>query len=176
MATKVVHIEVVDDLSSPAFLDAFTRFISRRGPCRDLYSDNGTTFTGANRLLKEDLAAWQNDNNQQSLANLGTHWHFIAPSAPHQGGLWEAAVKSAKYHLVRLVGAQLLWYSQLQTLATRIEACLNSRPLTPIYDDPNDKLALTPTDFLVGAPLVAVPEANIRTIPSNHIKHWLWLR
>ncbi|XP_054738011.1 uncharacterized protein LOC129244415 [Anastrepha obliqua] len=176
MATKAVHIEVVDDLSSPAFLDAFTRFTSRRGPCRDLYSDNGTTFTGANRLLKEDLAAWQNDNNQQSLANLGTHWHFIAPSAPHQGGLWEAAVKSAKYHLVRLVGAQSLWYSQLQTLATRIEACLNSRPLTPIYDDPNDKLALTPADFLVGAPLVAVPEADIRTIPSNRIKHWLWLR
>ncbi|XP_053960640.1 uncharacterized protein LOC128864903 [Anastrepha ludens] len=168
---KAVHIEVVDDLSSPAFLDAFTRFISRRGPCRDLYSDNGTTFTGANRLLKEDLAAWQNDNNQQSLASLGTHWHFIAPSAPHQGGIWEAAVKSAKYHLVRLVGAQSLWYSQLQTLATRIEACLNSRPLTPIYDDPDDKLALTPADFLVGAPLVAVPEADIRTIPSNRIKH-----
>ncbi|XP_054734809.1 uncharacterized protein LOC129242278 [Anastrepha obliqua] len=176
MATKAVHIEVVDDLSSHAFLAAFTRFTSRRAPCRDLYSDNGTTFTGANRLLKEDLAAWQNDNNQQSLANLGTHWHFIAPSAPHQGGLWEAAVKSAKYHLVRLVGAQSLWYSQLQTLATRIEACLNSRPLTPIYDDPNDKLALTPADFMVGAPLVAVPEADIRTIPSNRIKHWLWLR
>ncbi|XP_050324432.1 uncharacterized protein LOC126755732 [Bactrocera neohumeralis] len=101
MVTKAVHIEVVDDLSSQAFLDAFTRFVSRRGPCRDLYSDNGTAFVGANRLLKEDLAAWQGENNKRSLANSGTHWHFITPSAPHQGGLWEAAVKSAKHHLIR---------------------------------------------------------------------------
>ena len=57
MVTKAVHIEVLDDLSPQAFLDAFTRFVSRRGPCGDLYSGTGTVFVGANRLLKEDLAA-----------------------------------------------------------------------------------------------------------------------
>lgn len=98
MATRAVHIEVVDDLSAQAFLDAFTCFISRRGPCRDLYSDNGTAFVGANRLLQEDVAAWNNESNQRSLASMGTQWHFITPSAQHQGGLWEAAVKSAKHH------------------------------------------------------------------------------
>ncbi len=55
MVTKAVHIEVLDDLSPQAFLDAFTRFVSRRGPCGDLYSGTGTVFVGAN--LKEDLAA-----------------------------------------------------------------------------------------------------------------------
>ncbi|XP_036229935.1 uncharacterized protein [Bactrocera oleae] len=93
MVTKAVHIEEVDDLSAQSFLDAFTRFVSRRGPCRDLYSDNGTAFVGANRLLKKDLAAWQGENNQRSLADSGTRWHFITPSAPHQGGLWEAAIR-----------------------------------------------------------------------------------
>ncbi|XP_049309489.1 uncharacterized protein LOC125777807 [Bactrocera dorsalis] len=167
---------MVDDLSAQAFLDAFTRFVSRRGPCRDLYSDNGTAFVGANRLLKEDLAAWQGENNQRSLANSGTHWHFITPSAPHQGGLWEAAVKSAKHHLVRCVGTQVMWYSQLQTLAVRIEACLNSRPITPLYDDPEEKLALTPGDFLIGSPLLAVPEPDIKQIPSNRLKQWQLVR
>ncbi|XP_036341981.1 uncharacterized protein LOC118751388 [Rhagoletis pomonella] len=117
MVAKAVHIEVVDDLSSQAFLDAFTRFVSRRGPCLELFSDNGPAFISANRLLQEELVAWQNKGNQQSLANMGTHWHVITPSATHQGGLWEAAAKSAKHHLVHLVGAQALWHSQLQTLA-----------------------------------------------------------
>nr|XP_014095547.2 uncharacterized protein LOC106621290 [Bactrocera oleae] len=176
MVTKAVHIEVVDDLSAQAFLDTFTRFVSRRGPCRDLYSDNGTAFVGANRLLKEDLAAWQGENNQRSLADSGTRWHFITPSAPHQGGLWEAAVKSAKHHLTRCVGTQVMWYGQLQTLAVRIEACLNSRPITPLYDDPEEKLALTPGDFLIGSPLLAVPEPDINHIPSNRLKQWQWIR
>ncbi|XP_017490530.1 PREDICTED: uncharacterized protein LOC108378737, partial [Rhagoletis zephyria] len=174
IATRAVHIEVVDDLSAQAFLDAFTRFTSRRGPCRDLYSDNGTAFVGANRLLQEDVAAWNNENNQRSLASMGTQWHFITPSAPHQGGLWEAAVKSAKHHLVRCVGSQTMWYTQLQTLAARIEACLNSRPITPLYDDPDEKFALTPGDFLIGAPLLAVPEPDIREIPTNRLKQWQW--
>ena len=103
MATKAVHIEVVDDLSSQAFLDAFTRFVSRRGACSHLYSDNGTAFVGANRLLQEDFAAWQSAYNQQQLANVGTDWHFITPSAPHQRGLCEAAVKSAKRNLIRTI-------------------------------------------------------------------------
>ncbi|XP_053956247.1 uncharacterized protein LOC128861894 [Anastrepha ludens] len=175
-ATKAVHIEVADDLSTQAFLDVFTRFVSRRGPCRDLYSDNGTAFVGANRVLKEDLAAWFKERSIQSLADLGTRWHFITPSAPHQGGLWEAAVKSAKRHLVRVVGTQALWYSQLQTLATRIEACLNSRPLVPLHDDPDDKYALTPADFLIGSQIIAIPEPDVSEIPANRVKHWQWLR
>ena len=73
MITKAVHIEVVEDLSAQAFLDAFTRFVSRRGACCYLYSDNGTALVGANRLLKEDLAVWQGKNNQRSLVVSGTH-------------------------------------------------------------------------------------------------------
>ncbi|XP_055910762.1 uncharacterized protein LOC129945124 [Eupeodes corollae] len=172
MATKTVHLEVIEDLSSQAFLDAFTRFTGRRGPCPDLYSDNGTAFVGANRLMKEDLALFESHYNQQALAHAGTRWHFITPGAPHQGGLWEAAVKSAKHHLIRLVGSQSLWHHQLHTLAVRIEACLNSRPLVPLHDDPEDKLALTPGDFLIGAPLIAVPEPRIDDIPINHQDFW----
>ncbi|XP_076298044.1 uncharacterized protein LOC143217542 [Lasioglossum baleicum] len=69
------------------------------------------------------------------------------------GGLWEAAVKSMKAHLRRVIGESTLTFEEMTTLLCRIEACLNSRPLTPLSDDPNDLSPLTPGHFLIGEPL-----------------------
>lgn len=176
MVTKAVHIELAEDLSARAFLNTFTRFISRRGPCHHLYSDNGTQFVKGNKLLQSDLAEWQGVYTQQALANQHTHWHFISAGAPHQGGLWEAAVKSAKRHLLRVIGDQSIYYDQLNTLLARIEACLNSRPLIALHDSVDDRLALTPADFLIGRSLVAVAEPPAPNFPANRLKYWQHLR
>ena len=77
-------------------------------------------------------------------------WRFIPEHAPHFGGLWEAAVKSFKSHLRRVVGNVKLTFEELTTVLSQIEACLNSRPLValPLADDGVE--ALTPGHFLVG--------------------------
>ena len=176
MATKAVHIEVVEDLSSRAFLDAFARFVSRRGRCLEIFSDNATNFHGANRMLKEDLKDWMSEQTQQGISNVGTTWKFISPRSPHQGGLWEAAVKSAKRHMIKIIGAQKLWLCQMQTLMTKIEACLNSRPLISLKDSSDDRMVLTPGDFLIGEPLLAIPEPKITDVPISRLKQWQYLR
>ena len=53
------------------------------------------------------------------------------PAAPHFGGLWESAVKSAKTHLRKIIGQRTLTYEEMTTVAAQIEQCMNSRPLTP---------------------------------------------
>lgn len=63
------------------------------------------------------------------------------------GGLWEVNVKAVKFHLRRILGNALLNYEEMYTLLAQIEACLNSRPLTPLASDPNDLVALTPGIF-----------------------------
>lgn len=45
--TKAVHLELVMDLTTAAFLAALKRFAARRGQPRTIYSDNGTNFVGA---------------------------------------------------------------------------------------------------------------------------------
>jgi len=67
---------------------------------------------------------------QASLTNDGVQWHFIPPAAPHFGGLWEAGVKSFKFHLRRVIGPRTLSKAEFTTLLCQIEACLNSRPIT----------------------------------------------
>ena len=91
-------------------------------------------------------------------------WHTIPERAPHFGGLWEAAVKSSKFHLKRVVGQQRLTFEEFTTVAAQVEACLNSRPLGGLTSHSIDGVTpLTPGHFLIGRPLKAYPETLIST-------------
>lgn len=170
MAVKAVHIEVVSDLSTATFIAALHRFVSRRGIPSNIYSDCGTNFQGADVVLSSFM---QNPDAQNLFTEaVPCQWHFNPPAAPHFGGLWEAAVKSAKYHIKRVVGSQLLTFEEMSTFTHRVEAVLNSRPITPQSTDPNDLRALTPGDFLIGCPLVALPEPDLSTTQMNRLTRW----
>lgn len=67
------------------------------------------------------------------------------------------SVKSMKHHIKRIVGMRVMEYIQFGTLLCGIEAVLNSRPITPLSDDPEDMQALTPGHFLIGELFVLPP-------------------
>lgn len=157
MHTRAVHLDVVDDLMSSSFIACYERFVARRGLCYKLYSDNGTSFIGAEKEIARAYKEWQMDGTVDRIANKGTHWSFMTPAAPHQDGIYEAAVKSIKHHLKRIVGPRIMEYRQFETLLCSIEAVLNSHPLTSLTDDPNDIQALTPGHFLINRPFTAPP-------------------
>lgn len=164
LATKAIHLELVSELSSIAFLSAFKRFCARRGTPRDMYSDNGTNFVGANRiLLQQYKCIVENIDNffLGKISEMGVQWHFNAPVWPSAGGLWEAAVKSMKYHLKRVIGDQRLTYEELTTLLCQIEACLNSRPLCTVSENAEEINCLTPGHFLTGTSLMTIPEPDM---------------
>lgn len=176
LVSKAIHLELVSDLTTDAFIAAFRRFVARRGRCKTIMSDNGTNFVGAKRELKflEEIVKSQYVTNK--LAAEGTEWKLIPPRAPHFGGIWEAGVKAMKYHIKRVIGETILTFEKLITLLTQIEACLNSRPLTPLSDDPDDATALTPGHFLIGEPLTTVPEQNLLDVKINRLSRWKHLQ
>ncbi|UYV62714.1 hypothetical protein LAZ67_2001673 [Cordylochernes scorpioides] len=124
MFSKAIHIELVTNLTTEAFLAALRRFISRRGRPAEINTDNATNFVGAYKDLR------------------------------------------------KIVGKTKLTFEELTTVLTQIEACLNSRPLCPLTDDPEDLNALTAGHFLIGMPLTAVPSL-VREGGSSLKGRWL---
>ncbi|XP_075163386.1 uncharacterized protein LOC142236021 [Haematobia irritans] len=170
--TKAIHLEATSDLSTSAFLAAFSRFVSRRGCPLNLYSDNGTTFVGASKVLSKQFHTSTHEAVTAKYAHHNLTWHFIPPGAPHMGGLWEAGVKSFKLHFKKVAGNFKHTFEEFQTLLYRIEACLNSRPLSPISPDPSYLVALTPGHFLIGSPILAPIDPNIRDTPMSISNRW----
>ncbi|XP_039292957.1 uncharacterized protein LOC120353413 isoform X3 [Nilaparvata lugens] len=176
MITRAVHIEVVSELSTSVFLAALTRFISRRGIPRNIYSDNATTFVGANNDLKE-LGDFLNlPSNQQilqnSAASLHIQWNFIPPRAPHHGGLWERGIRNFK-SIYKIIAFKHIWnFEEMCTLSAQVEAILNSSPIVPLSEDPLDLQFLSPGHFLIARPLNALPSHKQKFKHVNFLARW----
>ncbi|XP_058456452.1 uncharacterized protein LOC131433863 [Malaya genurostris] len=127
-------------------------------------------------MLNEFLQLFQSQQNRDRVsrecADQGIQFKFVPPRSPHFGGIWEASVKSVKTHLTRTLKNALVTNEQMQTLLAQIEACLNSRPLTPLSNDPEDLDALTPGHFLTHRPLTAIPEPSYEEVPTNRLSQW----
>ncbi|KAK3751570.1 hypothetical protein QZH41_007533 [Actinostola sp. cb2023] len=150
MASRAIHLEIANSLDTDSFINAYRRFVSRRGPIRQLRSDQGTNFVGARRQLKEALAEMDQDSVKAELLKDNCDWiefKMNVPSASHMGGAWERQIRTVRNVLSSLLqdnGAQLDDES-LRTLMCEAEAIVNSRPLTvDQLTDPESSGPLTP--------------------------------
>ncbi|XP_035232572.1 uncharacterized protein LOC118204350 [Stegodyphus dumicola] len=155
-------------MSTSTFLAALKRFIARRGKPSEISSDCATNFKGPSKELKDIYKNAARIEKSSELCDYitseGITWLFNPPTSPHYGGLWESIVKSMKFHLKRALESTLLTYEKFLTVLTQVEACMNSRPLCVMSNDPNDFSALTPGHFLIEAPLLAIPESDLSDV------------
>lgn len=172
LVTRAIHLELVSSASTAHFIAALKRMIARRGMVSEIVSDNGTNFVGANNFLQE-LAKKQETFRDKAERKFQLKWTFVSPGAPHHGGIYEAAVKSVKYHITRIIGEATLTFEEYQTILSQVESYVNSRPICALTDDPTDLTALTPGHFLIGEPLIGIPETHdFRETPDNRLDRW----
>lgn len=173
-SSRAIHLETVSELTSEAFVATLKRVISRRGKMAVIYTDNASNFKGASSEIKRLFAIVRRQEESLALfsAAEGIDWKFIPPRSPNFGGLWEAGVKSFKHHFRRTVGSSVLTLEEFNTVVVQIEGILNSRPLCPLPEDVNEFEVLTPGHFLIGRPLISLPEPEVTDVPVNRLSKW----
>jgi hypothetical protein len=169
MSAKALHLELVSDLTTNAFLAAL-RFVSRRGRPTQVYSDNGTNVVGASNDLKRFLSRLI--SSEDVCASEGIIWNFNPTHSPHFGGLWEEGIKSVKTHLKKIIGVTPLTFEEMYTNLTQVEACLNSRPLCALSNDVESPAVLTPGHFLIGQAPCALRDDRFEDIPETRLRRW----
>ena len=148
--TRATHLEIVQDLTTKTFLNAFRRFTARRGIPSTIISDNATTFTAASNTLSDIFAA---PEVQECMLSTRINWRFIVKRAPWMGGFYQRIVGMTKATLQKVLGKARLNLEELTTIVTEVEAVLNDRPLTYV----SDGVPLTPSHLMCGRPLKSLP-------------------
>lgn len=106
MASRAIHIEIANSLETDSFINALRRFVSRRGPIRQLRSDQGTNFVGTRTELTQALAEMNQDKIKKKLLEEQCDWFTFkmnVPAASHMGGVWERQIRTVRNVLASLL-------------------------------------------------------------------------
>ncbi|VDO86238.1 unnamed protein product [Haemonchus placei] len=108
MTTRLLHLELVPDMTTINLLNALRRFFARGVPTT-ITSDNAPKFHLAEQILSNAVCSITEDTSfANSLAAKGIEWRTITPFAPWQGAFYERLIKSVKYSLYKVMRKTIL--------------------------------------------------------------------
>ena len=175
MMSRAIHLEVADSLETDSFINALRRFIAIRGPIRQLRSDRGTNFVGAQNEFYSNI---DHDKVNEYLQNENCDYFEFkmnVPGASHMGGVWERQIRTVRNVLRPLlnnVGSQVDDDS-LRTLFYEVMAIVNSRPIAIENLDDSQQEILTPNQILtMKTKIILPPPGNFQQPDLYSRKRW----
>ena len=155
LSSRAIHLEVSNSLHTDSFLNAYCRFVCRRGPVRQVRSDQGTNFIGVMNELQQAVTELNHERIRKELLSNNCDWVEFKPNVPHashMGRVWERQIRSVRNVLASLLESH------------EAEAIVNCRPLavntinSSQYPEP-----LTPNHLLTMKSKVVMP-------PPGHLQ------
>ncbi|KAL7842113.1 hypothetical protein SRHO_G00238020 [Serrasalmus rhombeus] len=159
--SRAIHIEMLDDMSTDAFINSLRCFIAiRTTDKRQIKSDQGSNFVGAKRELKESLNEVDPGRIATFLAEKQCDFIMNAPCSSHAGGVWERQIRTVRNVLRSTIAlsSDKLNDASLRAFQYEAMAIVNSRPLTvDNLTDPDSLEPLTPNHLLTQKSNKALP-------------------
>ena len=147
LPSRAIHLEPLEGMDVSSFRNALARFMAVRGPCKIIYSDQGTNFVCA----KKQLDSIDVHTLSSELKTKGIEWRLNPPHASHHAGSWERKIGSVRRVMeaaYALTGNRLLSRDEFSTLLAEASNIVNNTPLWSISGNPNDPSPLTPMMIL----------------------------
>lgn len=116
-------MSLISELTTEGFLAALKTFVPRRCLPSNVYSDNATSYEGANNILSKTIKEIsQNCKSLYYLLEAHIHYTYIriSPKSPHIGGVWKSVVKSVKSQLKIILNNVSLNFEEFCTLLYKI--------------------------------------------------------
>ncbi|XP_032425350.1 uncharacterized protein LOC116724101 isoform X2 [Xiphophorus hellerii] len=168
MCSRAIHVEMLDDLTTDAFINALRCLISIRGHIRQIRCDQGTNFIGA----KGEFLNALKDCDKEQLKQYGCEFVLNTPSSSHMGGVWERQIRTIRSVLTAILDktSKRLDSSSLRTFLYEVMAIVNSRPLAVENLSDSSLEPLTPNHILMMKSSVILPP------PGEFVSQDLYLR
>ena len=173
LVTRAVHLEVCYSLDNNSCSLTIRRFVSRERYPAIIIPDNGTNFAVSKKVMNLDNISLGISCIAQQLLQQDIVCKMSPPHAPQIGGIWERINQTAKRTIPIILGSQQLKAEIFQTMVTETEGILNSRIITYVFSDNNDKEALTPNHFFLRRPHQALAPltAKLKTIRKKNFNY-----
>ena len=152
-----------------------------RGAAKEIWSDNGINFVGAEREMALAIQQLDQEMIQRSLHEKEVEWHcqpfkkwhFQPPTDSHMSGVWERLIRSVRTTMKAVLGHPhaLVTRETLRTVFAEAVVILNSRPLCPSSDDPSDCDPITPSHLLQQRQGMSLPPGDFQEEDIHSRKH-----
>ena len=170
MLSRAIHLEIAEDMSTPVFLQCFSRLCSRRGVPTFVWSDNARTFESANkeltRLYRQNID-WKKVG--ENAVQKGIDWRWGIKLAPNSNGVVERMVKLVKENLVRTMKNEHMSVRNFETVLFECEALINDRPISAPTNTEGDPEPISPSQLAVGHFLSALPFDRSKTNNPDNV-------
>ena len=130
--SRALYLELTKTMETEEFISTLKRFIARKGRPEKIYSDNGRTFVGAAKWLRNVI---QDERLHDFLAKLNINWQFNLTKAPWWGGQFERMIGLVNQAFNKSVGNGTLTWRELQDVLLDVEVALNNQPLSYVEED-----------------------------------------
>ena len=178
LVSRYINLEICSDMTTATFINALRAYFAQNGLARQLFTDRGTNFLGAESTLRRTLRSldWSEIRDMKTPQG-GFDWVFSTAKKPI--GAVEIAVKATKKGLYKalqfdrkLKQPTRLTFDEFRTLALECISFTNNRPVGKVFDSgtPNDSLMhITPAQLRFGrSATVPSPSMTIDQIQSEY--------
>ena len=153
-------------MDTDSFIQALRRFLARRGVVREIVSDNGKNFVGAENEWRKAFNLMDHERVSSFLLEQSCDWivwNKNSPAASHMGGVWDRQIRSVRNVLTEMLRdhSTALDDESFRTLLSEAECIVNSRPLTVENLHDPTSLPLSPSSILTMKTKVVLPPPGI---------------